>query len=185
MYRYICYLYTHVVIAVHMNPLGLHLAGKSCGGLGNTFHIPAVIIYTRILHAYIYIYTHIYTYIYSLGLHLAGKSCGGLGNSFHIPAVIIYTRILHAYIYIYTHIYTYIYSLGLHLAGKSCGGLGDIFYVVAVIIKQLVDTDLAYNSLITGYMTMISLTSDSGLHEVLICIFIYTCTRCICTLVCI
>jgi hypothetical protein len=53
----------------------------------------------------------------------------------------------------------------LHISGKQCGGLGDIFYVSAVIIKQLVDSNDSTDVLVSGLTTLITLTSDSGLHR--------------------
>jgi hypothetical protein len=79
----------------------------------------------------------------------------------------------------------------LNLDGNKCGGIGDIFYVAAVIIKQTVDK-IAENPLVVkdglpehdadslllhepssefmihlqdGYQTLITLTSDAGLHR--------------------
>ena len=58
----------------------------------------------------------------------------------------------------------------LNLKGNKCGGLGDIFYVGAVLIKQFVDSrdkDIIERNRIRieGLTTMITLTSDSGLHS--------------------
>lgn len=58
----------------------------------------------------------------------------------------------------------------LHLQGNQCGGLGDIFYVGAVLIKQNVDSrdkdiDEKNRIRVEGLTTMITLTSDSGLHS--------------------
>jgi len=58
----------------------------------------------------------------------------------------------------------------LNLKGNKCGGLGDIFYVGAVLIKQFVDSrdkDIIEKNRIRleGLTTMITLTSDSGLHS--------------------
>lgn len=53
----------------------------------------------------------------------------------------------------------------LHLSGKACGGLGDIFYVGAVLTKQMVDNNATIESRISSFTTMITLCSDSGLHE--------------------
>jgi hypothetical protein len=53
----------------------------------------------------------------------------------------------------------------LHLDGKDCAGLGDLFYVTAVIIKELVDSGIHNESLNRALKTLITLTSDSGLHE--------------------
>jgi hypothetical protein len=54
---------------------------------------------------------------------------------------------------------------GLHLSGQRCGGLSDIFYVSAVIIKQLVDSNESTEVLLNGLITLVTLTSDSGLHR--------------------
>ncbi len=53
----------------------------------------------------------------------------------------------------------------LHLDGNSCGGMGDVFYVTAVIIKELVDSNIDTSKLLNGLTTLITLTSDSGLHH--------------------
>jgi predicted O-linked N-acetylglucosamine transferase (SPINDLY family) len=53
----------------------------------------------------------------------------------------------------------------LHIDGHNCGGLGDLYYVSAVITKQLVDSDLDSTVLLKGLTTLITLTSDSGLHH--------------------
>lgn len=52
-----------------------------------------------------------------------------------------------------------------HIDGKECAGLGDLFYVSAVIIKELVDTDKALPNVLKALKTLITLTSDSGLHQ--------------------
>lgn len=53
----------------------------------------------------------------------------------------------------------------LHLDGQSCGGLSDIFYIAAVSIKQLVDNSISHEIHLNTLTTMITLTSDSGLHH--------------------
>ena len=52
-----------------------------------------------------------------------------------------------------------------HLDGLDCAGVGDLFYVTAVIIKELVDTDKALPNVLRGFKTLLTLTSDSGLHD--------------------
>ena len=53
----------------------------------------------------------------------------------------------------------------MHLDGNDCAGLGDLFYVTAVIVKELVDTNKALPNVIKALKTLITLTSDSGLHH--------------------
>ena len=53
----------------------------------------------------------------------------------------------------------------MHLDGIDCAGLGDLFYVTAVIVKELVDTNKALPNVIKALKTLITLTSDSGLHH--------------------
>ena len=71
----------------------------------------------------------------------------------------------------------------MHLSGKTCGGISDIFFVTAVVIKQTIDKiresgrsiDEMFDNLSShrdmmkdlqeGYSTLITLTSDAGLHN--------------------
>ncbi len=74
----------------------------------------------------------------------------------------------------------------LHLDQYTCGGISDIFFVTAVIIKQTIDklNDLSesniraslhgatahsdqsiFTHMMEGFQTLITLTSDSGLHR--------------------
>jgi hypothetical protein len=51
----------------------------------------------------------------------------------------------------------------LYLKGNSCGGMADLFYVSAVTMKQLVDSNVDEKILNEARLTMITLTSDTGL----------------------